>query len=142
MDDYYLPLDRRAPDWESRPGGNMDLERVLAEILLPARAHTAITCRPYSCQTGRYGGAVTVPPSPLLLVEGSYSMHPLLRDHYDLTIFTTCSARERDRRLKAREGERFPRFQALWIPLEEGYFLRDGVQAASTLVLDTTPPAP
>ena len=35
MDDYYLPPDQRDRDWESIPGGNMDLARFLREVLVP-----------------------------------------------------------------------------------------------------------
>lgn len=36
MDDYYLPPDRRAENWEQIPAGNMDLARFLQEVLVPA----------------------------------------------------------------------------------------------------------
>ena len=35
MDDYFLPAEKRAADWEKCPGGNMDFERLLAEVLRP-----------------------------------------------------------------------------------------------------------
>ena len=38
MDDYYLPPDRRAENWEQIPAGNMDLARFLQEVLVPAGA--------------------------------------------------------------------------------------------------------
>ena len=30
MDDFYLPMDRRRPDWAEHPGANMDFARLRA----------------------------------------------------------------------------------------------------------------
>ncbi|MDE6674809.1 MAG: hypothetical protein K2K19_08370, partial [Acetatifactor sp.] len=50
MDDYYLPLQQRAPGWETTPCDNMDLQRFLHQALLPASRGETIACQPYSCQ--------------------------------------------------------------------------------------------
>lgn len=137
MDDYYLPPDRRAPNWEEIPGGNMDLERFEREVLLPARRGEAVSYRPYRCRTGTFAPPRLLPPRPLTLVEGSYSLHPRLRARYDLRIFLTCSREEQTTRLTAREGENFPTFRDRWVPLEERYQLACRPEADSLLV-DTT----
>ena len=77
------------------------------------------------------------PQGPLVLVEGSYSLHPRLRARYDLRIFLTCSREEQTARLTAREGENFPSFRDRWVPLEERYRLACRPEADSLLV-DTT----
>ena len=65
MDDYYLPPDRRAPNWEEIPGGNMDLERFAREVLAPARRGEAVSYRPYRCRTGTFAPARLLPaPAP------------------------------------------------------------------------------
>lgn len=127
-DDFYLPASRRAEGWQSIPAANMDLERLRREVLLPARAGGTITTRPFCCRTGEYGPAITLPPAPLTIVEGSYSCHPALRDCYDLALFVTCGPEEQAWRLREREGARAAAFFERWIPLEEGYFARDAVQ--------------
>ena len=136
-DDYYLPPDRRAPDWAQIPGGNMDLERFDREVLTPARRGEAIPYRPYRCRTGTLEPVRLLPARPLVLVEGSYSLHPRLRARYDLRIFLTCSREEQTARLTAREGDYFPAFRDRWIPLEEHYRLACRPEADS-LVVDTT----
>ena len=137
MDGYYLPLDRRAPDWELQPAGNMDLTRFRAEVLLPAQAGLPVSYTAYDCQSGTYRMPVHVPPRPLTVIEGSYSHHPALDTRYDLKIFLTCPPREQLRRLRAREGDYFPMFQTRWIPMEERYFARFQLPAPDALVLDT-----
>ena len=105
-DDFYLPPASRVANWEQIPCANMDLERLRAQVLTPARAGPAIPYRAYSCRAGAYLPEQCFAPQPLVIVEGSYSCHPTLADCYDLKVFVTCSKEEQARRLLAREGER------------------------------------
>ena len=136
-DDFFLPPDRRAADWDTQPAGNMDLARLAREVLDPLRAGRAAAYRPYSCQSGQYGGETALRPAPLTVVEGSYSLHPSLRARYEIGVFLTCPPETQADRLRAREGAHFAAFEARWIPFEERYFARCGVQQAASLVLDT-----
>lgn len=120
-DDFYLPAARRAPDWQSVPAGNMDLERLCREVLEPARAGETVTYRPFDCRSQSLRGARTVPPASMTVVEGGYALHPSLTALYDHAIFLTCPADEQARRLRAREGAHYADFEALWIPLERRY---------------------
>lgn len=138
MDDFYLPFDKREPDWMQTVGGNMDFERLLSELLLPIRAGEKALYRPYCCREGRMGPTAEIAVLPLTIVEGSYSHHPRLTDLYDLKIFLTCCRQEQYSRLQQREGERFAAFEQRWIPLEEQYFKTCGVERGSDLVIDTS----
>lgn len=138
MDDFYLPVEQREENWREVPAGNMDLERVRAEALLPVREGKPLTYRAYDCQRGMFLPAVFSPPESLTIVEGSYSLHPLLRPCYDGAIFLTCSRQEQERRLRDREGDYFPAFQSIWMPLEERYFKDCAVEESASLVVDTT----
>lgn len=75
-DDFYLPPASRVANWEQIPCANMDLERLRAQVLTPARAGQAIPYRAYSCQAGAYLPEQCFAPQPLVIVEGSYSCHP------------------------------------------------------------------
>lgn len=138
MDDFYLPFSKRAPDWEQIPGGNMDFERFLREILMPAKAGKAICYRPFDCQTGQMLKTALLPPRMLTVVEGSYSQHPLLAGLYKLKIFLTCSKEEQTRRLQTREGSGYDAFENRWIPMEEQYFNNCGVEKNTAISLDTS----
>ena len=76
-------------------------------------------------------------PSRLTVIEGSYSHHPALGADYDLKLFVTCEKEEQLRRLKEREGDYFPMFQHIWMPLEEQYIRLCGVETDGVLVIDT-----
>ena len=136
-DDYYLPPAQRVPGWEKIPCANMDLKRLRAEVLEPARAGQSFTYKAYSCREGVYLPPVPCQPARLVIVEGSYSHHPALTGYYDLRVFVTCSKAEQARRLQAREGARYPAFMERWIPLEEGYFAQYQIEENADLILDT-----
>ncbi len=138
MDDFYLPPDRRKGDWLETPGGNMDLTRFRDEVLLPLRQGKAAIYRPFNCQTGQLGEPVELAGGGLILVEGSYSLHPLLAEHYDEKIFLTCSHEAQTARLQNREGAGFHAFEERWIPMEERYLAQCGVERSASLVVDTT----
>lgn len=128
----------RQPDWMRIPGGNMDLERFRREVLEPVYAGEPILYRPYDCREGRMGDTAWLPASRFILVEGSYSQHPLLADLYDYKLFLTCSQTAQERRLRRREGERFDGFQKRWIPMEERYFTRCKIPESCDEIVDTT----
>ena len=136
-DDYYLPPADRVPGWEKIPCANMDLRRLRAEVLEPARAGRGFAYKAYSCREGTYLPPVACTPARFVLVEGSYSHHPALAACYDLRIFVTCSKAEQARRLQAREGARYAAFVERWIPLEEGYFAKYAIPQSADLILDT-----
>lgn len=138
MDDFYMPPERRQKNWRDIPGGNMDLVRFLTEVLVPIKVGRQIVYRPYDCKKRRMGKEVEMPSNKLIVVEGSYSHHPILRAEYDLTIFLTCSREKQRERLQMREGDYFSAFQELWIPMEESYLRHYSIEAGSNMVVDTS----
>ena len=137
-DDFYLPPARRSPDWAHTPCANMDLTRLRDETLRPAYAGQPVAYRAYSCREGAYLPPAQLPAQPLVILEGSYSHHPLLRPYETLRVFVTCTKAEQTRRLQAREGARYADFAARWVPLEEGYFAQYGVAESADFVVETT----
>lgn len=103
-DDFYLPPARRSPDWAHTPCANMDLTRLRDEALRPAYAGQPVAYRAYSCREGAFLPPAQLPAQPLVILEGSYSHHPLLRPYETLRVFVTCTKAEQTRRLQAREG--------------------------------------
>lgn len=139
MDDFYLPPDQRAANWNEVLGGNIDFDRFYAEALSKARLGEALLYRPYCCKEGKIKKELPLPPRILTVVEGSYSLHPQLRGNagYDFKIFLTCSKKEQERRLKEREGSHFTAFREKWIPMEEHYFSRYAIEESCDLQLET-----
>lgn len=123
MDDFFLRPEQRTAARYQEPGGNVDRERFLEEVLLPLRRGERVAYRPFDCGTQRLAPPRVVEDRPLVVVEGSYSCHPELADHYDLRVFLTVGPEEQMARIVAREGTAYARtFREKWIPLEERYF--------------------
>ena len=137
-DDFYLPPAQRIRGWEKTPCANMDLARLRDEALRPAYAGQPVAYRAYSCREGAYLPPAQLPAQPLVILEGSYSHHPLLRPYETLRVFVTCTKAEQTRRLQAREGARYADFAARWVPLEEGYFAQYGIAESADFVVETT----
>lgn len=123
MDDFFLRPEQRTPERLASPGENVDHERFLEEVLKPWVAGKPVFYRPYDCSTQSLSESMCVVPGKVLVVEGSYSCHRLLRDYYDLHVFLDVDAKTQMARILTRNGaEAAKAFAEKWIPLEEAYF--------------------
>lgn len=122
MDDFFLTPSKRTEKRLSEPGGNVEYERFLNEVLLPFREGRKVIYRPFCCRTKAFGQEVAVSPKVVNIVEGSYSLHPWLWEHYDLRVFLDIPPDEQIARIKKRSPEKLDDFINKWIPLEEKYF--------------------
>ena len=138
IDDYYLPLQKRADNWEQMPAGNIGLNRFNGEVLIPSKAGEMVNYHPYNCGTGKYKEAVLFKPKTLTIIEGSYSHHPLLNKSYDLKIFLSCDNEVQKQRLFDREGDYYSVFQKRWIPMEELYLSTFQIEKNSDIVVNTS----
>jgi len=137
MDDFFLRPEQRTPARYAEAGGNVDRERILAEVLEPLRAGRAVSYRPFDCGRMCFGAPVAVAPARLTVLEGSYSLHPALAPYYDLAVFLRISPEEQRKRLLAREGANAEAFFSRWIPLEERYFALFRPETRADLVLES-----
>ena len=123
MDHFFLRPEQRTRERLEQPGGNVDYERFLAELLEPLRAGKDCSYRPYDCKQQKLAEPVAVRQRKLIVVEGSYSCHPTLWERYDLHVFLTVNPQEQLRRIERRNGPQgLEMFRQRWIPLEERYF--------------------
>ena len=91
--------------------------------LAPLRQGQPVSFRRFDCHSLTLLPPVAVAPSPLAVVEGSYSLHPELATMYDISVCLTLSPELQRRRILARNGEEMARrFFERWIPLEQAYF--------------------
>lgn len=137
MDDFFLRPEQRTAARLAEAGGNVDRERVLSEILLPlSMGESSITYSPFSCQEQRLLPPVTVKPSRLTVIEGAYSMHPLLQSYYDFSVLMHISPALQKKRIQKRNAPQLAeRFFAEWIPMEEKYRAAFSIQEQCSLVI-------
>jgi uridine kinase len=125
MDDFFLPFPLRTPDRLALPGGNVHHERFAEEVLAGLEAGGGFAYRRFDCATGRLEDRFC-PHAPLVIVEGSYSLHPALQPAWQrlgaVTVFLEVAEDEQLRRLARRAPEKLDAFVKRWIPLEKNYF--------------------
>ena len=137
MDDYFLQPQMRTPERLSQPGGNVDAERFLADVLLPASRGETAAVQKYDCHEDLLLPPVSYPPQRVSIVEGAYSLHPLLRDTYDILIFYRIRPDLQSSRILSRNGaEALKVFQSRWIPLENRYFDGLNIQGLCDIVIE------
>ena len=122
MDDFFLRPEQRTQERFARPGGNVDYERFMEEVLIPLNTGKAFSYRPFACSTFTLAEPVAVEPKKLAIVEGTYSQHPYFGDPYDLKILLTVTEETQRSRILARPAFLHERFFDAWIPMEHLYF--------------------
>lgn len=136
MDDFFLRPEQRTPQRYAEIGGNVDRERLSAEILEPLSRGEAVNYRSFDCHTMTLGKEKQVIPENLVIVEGAYSMHPELAKFYDFSVLLQISPQlQRERILRRNGSEMAHRFFTEWIPQEEVYFERTDVQKRCSLTI-------
>ena len=129
MDDFFLRPEQRTPERFAQPGGNVDRERFLEEVLRPLHLGQTVRYRRFDCGSFTLEPERTVSPGRLNIVEGAYAMHPDLAGYYDCAVFLRTTAEEQRRRIQRRNGDRAEMFFTRWIPFEERYFQELNVEA-------------
>lgn len=123
MDDFFLQSHQRTAERLREPGGNIDYERFLEEVVEPLKNGLGFSYRPYSCRTFQLGNPINIEPGMLTVVEGAYSCHPKFSHIYDLRFFMDVEPGEQIERIRIRNGEAMlEKFKTIWIPMEEKYF--------------------
>ena len=123
LDDFFLQPAQRTSQRLAEPGGNLDRERLISEVLLPLTRHRPGVYRVFDCRTMGFAAVPRpLPAAPVVLLEGSYACHPDLRPLCGLHVFLTVDPGEQLRRLTARNPARLQDFRTRWIPMEEQHF--------------------
>lgn len=135
VDDFFLQPHQRSPQRLTEPGGNMDRERLAEEVLSKLRLASPFPYHAYDCQENKLK-SVSFEPASLVLVEGSYCLHPDLWQFYDLRIFLEVDPDTQLQRLSRRvPAALMTRFLEEWIPLENAYFQHFRIKENSDLKL-------
>lgn len=139
MDDFFLRPEQRTPERFAQPGGNIDKERFLDEVLLPLSRGERVAYRRFDCSAFTLTEPVCVIPKQLTVIEGAYSMHPELSGYYDLSVFLNISPDLQKIRIEHRNSpEMAVRFFGEWIPMEKKYFEAFGIKEKCNVIVDIT----
>ena len=135
MDDFFLQPHQRTAERFAQPGGNVDYERFLEEVLEPLRAGRTFLYRAYDCRSGTIRPGVVCEGAALNVVEGAYSLHPALEAYYDLRVLIQIDPPAQRARILERNGEAMlTRFVQEWIPLEQAYFEKTDIEKRCDMI--------
>ena len=140
MDDFFLPFNLRTDKRLEEPGGNIHYERFEEEIIKPlSRNKTSpFSYHKFQCSNGTLTQPITITPTSLIIIEGSYSMHPLFQHLYDCSVFVTCSPVIQEERILKRNGKQaLNTFKERWIPMENKYFSAFDIKKSCSHILET-----
>ena len=108
----------------------------LEQVLEPLKAGRPPEYGVFDCSAMAVTAFRREPVRDVVIVEGAYSLHPALRDAYNLKVFLSVDAPTQRARILARNGEKMlQRFLEQWIPLENAYFEACAVRDCCDIIL-------
>ena len=122
MADFFLPAELRTEERLDTPGGNIDYVRFQKEVINGISSGKSFNYNAYSCESGEYL-VKRVKCSPVYIIEGVYSLHPIWQSAVDLKVFMRVDYEAQINRILGRSGaEKLYDFKNKWIPMENKYF--------------------
>ncbi|MCL2753118.1 MAG: uridine kinase [Defluviitaleaceae bacterium] len=138
MDHFFLPKELRSPSRLEEIGGNIHYERFEEEILQPMAKEEDFCYRNYSCAVWDYIEKICIIPKNVVIIEGSYSMHPKFVNSYDIKIFMKIDKNAQLERILARNGsDMAQKFKNIWIPMEKRYHTHFGIEKLADFIVTT-----
>lgn len=135
MDDFFLPPQLRTEARLDTPGGNIDSECFVKEIIKGLEKGKTFSYRAFSCKNSSYIEK-TAPHSTVNIFEGVYSMHPDWQAELNLKVFLQIPPEVQQDRILHRSGpEQLKKFTELWIPLENRYFEFYGIRESCDYIV-------
>ncbi len=139
MDDFFLQSHQRTSERYKQPGGNVDRERFLTEVLIPLTKCEEVVYHPFDCSCAELLSPISVTPKRLNIIEGAYSLHPEMREHYDISVFLDIGTDLQKKRINKRNTpETAEMFFNKWIPLENTYFSFFDVKNSCDFIITST----
>ena len=137
MDDFFLQARQRTAARYAETGGNIDYERFRDEVLAGLDSGRGFSYRRFDCREMALKDTISVEPRAVNIVEGVYSLHPMIDSGYDLKLFLTLTESGQQERILRRNGPvMLERFIQEWIPLENKYFAELSIREKCDMVIN------
>ena len=136
MDDFYLPFDKRDKNWMNIVAGHMDYERLIENVLKPYKEKRKTNYISYDCHSDKYLREIPIDLDKFLVIEGSYTSHPILDEYVNVKIFVDIDKDEQLKRLTKRNPAVVDKFLSMWVPFENRYFEELKIKDNSDLVIN------
>lgn len=122
MDDFFLPKERQKD--LTIKDFHIDFTSIILQVLIPFRqGMNHASYFKFNCQRQVYTlSEIDFDKDDILLLEGSYSSSPIMREYIDYHIFIDIDSSIQLSRLKQREDSKYDDYINKWIPKENYYF--------------------
>ncbi len=124
MDDFFLQPYQRTIERFDLSDGNIDFERFNEDVISKLKNGSKVLFySKFDCAQGILTTPKKVLLNNIIIIEGTYSLHTLFRNVYDIKIFMSTTPETQLRRIEKSCGVKaIPQFVSRWIPLENRYF--------------------
>ena len=136
MDDFYLPFQKRDKNWMNIIAGHMDFDRLIEKVLKPYKERREIEYISYDCHSDKYLQKIDIDLDKPVILEGSYSTHPILDNYIDIKIYLDIDSKTQVERLTKRNEKVVDKFVSMWIPFENNYFEKLNIKEKCDLVFN------
>lgn len=132
-DHFYLPFDKRTES----PAGHMNIKKIIHEVLIPHALCKEVHYEWFDPHQGKVREIIQLPHTPILILEGSYALHPDLLPYIHHKIFLSIGEALQQQRILARSNpEVLEKFINIWIPKEKLYQQSYSIPAYADIIID------
>jgi uridine kinase len=134
-DHFYLPFEERS----DTVCGHMNIKKMLHEVLIPHALGKDTHYEWFDPHINRVRSTIYESYQKLLILEGSYSMHPNLQPYIDVKIYLSVSPDIQHARILSRSSaEVLTKFISTWIPQEKKYQETFQIRTSADITIDTS----
>lgn len=143
QDDFYVGGDYETwKDWSlaERVERTIDWRRLKQDVLEPLTKKKDASWHPYDWDNDiRSSKPTSVHPAKFVIIEGTYSARPELKDLFDCSLLVEVEEEERKRRLLKREGDDYSQaWDDIWRSAEDYYFSTILKKGSVTFTIDNS----
>ena len=116
VDDFYYPKNKI----NIKNDGNINYPRL--KKVIHRLSNNNLSYYSFNCKKQKFDKLIHIFKKRITIVEGSYSLNPILGIYFDLSIFLTIDKNEQFERIKKRNKNNFEEFINKWVTYENHYF--------------------
>ena len=116
VDDFYYPKNKINIEND----GNINYPRL--KKVIHRLSNNNLSFYSFNCKKQKFDKLIHIFKKSITIVEGSYSINPILGIYFDLSIFLTIDKNEKFERIKKRNKNNFEEFINKWVTYENHYF--------------------
>lgn len=117
-------------------GSNIDYNKINESVFKPVSLKQSVLYQPFEFKTHQHLNAVEIPHRNIHIIEGAFTLHPYMKQTYDLKVFYHKSLIKQYIDIYRRNGlKRLWKFMTKWIPNERKYVKDLGIIRQCNIII-------